>query len=217
MKNFLRFLLTLVATAVFPLVCLAAIDIKLSGSDNLTLDPRVKATTVEYSLSAKPGNAVTVRAALSGSITGASITEGAAVVIQPNEYQSTRTVKISFSNGIPEGQSATLTLSGSGINTKAVNINKPSAADVGTVDAEDLPGSSLDINQLFGRAINLFLMAIAVAAFFSIIYSGFQYMSSAGDASKVEKARKNILWAVIALVLATLSFIFVRMAANLTT
>ncbi len=84
------------------------------------------------------------------------------------------------------------------------------------VTKDQFPGSKLSIDQLFSTGVNIFLMVIAAAAFFSIIYSGFLYISAGGDAAKVEKARKNILWAVIALILASLSYVFVRMAAGLT-
>ncbi len=84
------------------------------------------------------------------------------------------------------------------------------------IDVQDpnFPGSSLDINQLFSTGVGWFLTVIAATAFFSLIYSGFQYITSAGDAAKVEKARKNILWAIIALVLAVLSFVFIRLVGG---
>lgn len=49
----------------------------------------------------------------------------------------------------------------------------------------------------------------AVAAIF-ILVGGINYMTSAGDAAKLEKAKKTILWAVIGLVIAVLTFAIVN-------
>ena len=50
----------------------------------------------------------------------------------------------------------------------------------------------------------------AVAAIF-ILIGGINYMTSAGDASKIEKAKKTILWAVIGLIIAALTFAIVNL------
>ncbi|MEX1051941.1 MAG: hypothetical protein WEC83_00965 [Patescibacteria group bacterium] len=83
------------------------------------------------------------------------------------------------------------------------------------IDVKDLPGSNLDPNGLLGAAVNWFLIIIAITAFFSIIYSGFQYITAGGDAAKSEKARKNILWAIIGIILASASLLLVRLVAGL--
>ncbi|MEX0594773.1 MAG: hypothetical protein WD157_01590 [Patescibacteria group bacterium] len=77
------------------------------------------------------------------------------------------------------------------------------------------PGTKLSLDQLFSGGINLFLGAIAVAAFAGLIYSGFTYITAGGDASKAEKARKNIMWTLLSLVVVSLSYVVIRMAANL--
>jgi len=76
-------------------------------------------------------------------------------------------------------------------------------------------GSKLEINDILSGGITLFLGIIAVGAFASIIYGGFQYMTAGGDASKVEKARKNITWAFIGVILAVSSFLIIRVVTGI--
>jgi hypothetical protein len=82
------------------------------------------------------------------------------------------------------------------------------------IQAEDLPGSGLNLDGAVGMIIRGFLTLIAVAAFASLIYSGFMYITSSGDASKTEKARKNITWAITGIFIALISYMLVRLAAD---
>ena len=84
------------------------------------------------------------------------------------------------------------------------------------IKPSDLPGSSLGLNDLLSTGINIFLTVIAVAAFAGLIYSGFIYMTAGGDAAQTTKARKNILWSLIAVVLALTSYVIIRVAADIT-
>ena len=52
-----------------------------------------------------------------------------------------------------------------------------------------------------------------VAVIFSII-GGYNYMASSGDAAKIEKAKKTILYAVIGLVVCVLAFAIVNWAIS---
>ena len=79
----------------------------------------------------------------------------------------------------------------------------------------ELPGSSIKLDEILSGGINIFLGVIAVAAFASLIYSGFIYITAGGDVAQTTKARKNILWALIAVVLALSSYAIIRVAADL--
>ncbi|MBI4948346.1 hypothetical protein HY844_02220 [Candidatus Berkelbacteria bacterium] len=80
---------------------------------------------------------------------------------------------------------------------------------------DQLPGSSLTLSSLFSGAINIILTTIALVAFGSLLYSGFMYISSGGDAAKAETARKNIVWALTGVILAMLSFLLVNFFASI--
>lgn len=87
-----------------------------------------------------------------------------------------------------------------------------------TISAGDLDNlgifSKLSLDSLVSRAIGLFLLVIALGAFFSIIYSGLQYINSGGDAAKATQARKNILWALVGIIIALMSYAAVRYVAT---
>lgn len=65
--------------------------------------------------------------------------------------------------------------------------------------------------QLF---LNLALLAVGVAAFVAIVYSGLIMITSNGDAAKFATGRKNLLWAVIGLIIVFLSYFIVSFVYN---
>jgi len=55
---------------------------------------------------------------------------------------------------------------------------------------------------------------IGVFAFFGIVISGIQYISSGGDPSKAEKAKKNLIYSIIGIVVAVLALSIQSIAAK---
>lgn len=82
------------------------------------------------------------------------------------------------------------------------------------IDPAELPGAQISLDALFSNGINLFLSLITLGAFLSLLYSGFLYITSAGDPNKAETARKNILWSIIGILIALLSFVLLSTVAN---
>lgn len=80
-----------------------------------------------------------------------------------------------------------------------------------------LPGSPLSLAQLFSNAINGFLTLIAIVAFFSLIYSGIMFITAGGDEKKATDARKNIIYALTGVLVATLSLVIISVTASLPT
>lgn len=78
-----------------------------------------------------------------------------------------------------------------------------------------LLNDNLTLSGLLGVGISIFLTVIAITAFASLVYSGFLYITAGGDEAIVTKARKNILWALIAVVLALTSFLIIRAVADI--
>jgi hypothetical protein len=78
----------------------------------------------------------------------------------------------------------------------------------------DLGGDNT-INDTISRIINYFFYAIGLFAFLGILYSGFMYITSAGDAAKAEAAKKNLTWSLIGVALAVFSYVIVRSVATL--
>ena len=58
--------------------------------------------------------------------------------------------------------------------------------------------------------INVVLGVLGLLAVAIIIYGGFMYTTSAGDASKIKKAKDTIMYGVIGLVIALLAYAIVN-------
>lgn len=74
------------------------------------------------------------------------------------------------------------------------------------IDPTALAGAQVTPDGLFSLAIRVFLALIGLFAFFGLLYSGFTYITSGGDAAKAALARKNIIWAIIGILVATLAY-----------
>ncbi len=80
------------------------------------------------------------------------------------------------------------------------------ATNVGTVaTAAGVAGGS-DLLTIIGRIINVFLGFLGVIFLVLMLYAGFQWMTSAGDAKKVESAKTTIRNAVIGLFIVASAF-----------
>ncbi|MBQ3440933.1 hypothetical protein IJG27_01310 [Candidatus Saccharibacteria bacterium] len=67
-----------------------------------------------------------------------------------------------------------------------------------------------DLSNAIVSIINAVIYVLGIVAAIFIIVGGVNYMTSAGDAAKIEKAKKTILYAVIGLVIAALTFAIVN-------
>ena len=74
-------------------------------------------------------------------------------------------------------------------------------------NAMNMPQTDIDVTLRAG--LQLATAMVGVVAIVFIIYSGIQYTTSAGDAGKVQKAKNTIVYSVIGLVIAILSFVIV--------
>lgn len=81
---------------------------------------------------------------------------------------------------------------------------------------EGIPTGGLSENSgIIGWIISLFLLAAVLTALAFLIYAGFMWMSSRGDKTKIESARKTIVFAVIGLTIAFLSFFIVGLFSTI--
>lgn len=84
------------------------------------------------------------------------------------------------------------------------------AAGLGLPDA-----GGRDIKTILVDIVKYFLTFVGIIAVVVMIYAGWLWMTSAGDARKLEIAKKTLLNAVIGLVIIILSFIIVSWVANI--
>ena len=75
--------------------------------------------------------------------------------------------------------------------------------------AKDHAGSK-DLMKTLDTIINVVLGVLGLLAVAIIIYGGFMYTTSAGDASKIKKAKDTIMYGVIGLVIALLAYAIVN-------
>lgn len=78
--------------------------------------------------------------------------------------------------------------------------------DVKSEIAKELPPGNFQIKD----AVNVALYMIGVIAVIMIIYAGILYITAAGDAGKLAKAKTAIIWAVVGLVVVILSYAIVN-------
>ncbi|NTU99193.1 hypothetical protein HGA64_04290 [Candidatus Falkowbacteria bacterium] len=74
----------------------------------------------------------------------------------------------------------------------------------------DIGLSSAHPAVIVARIINVFLGFLGIITLGMIVYAGYEWMTSAGDAAKIEKAKKRIMAAIVGLIIILASFGLVR-------
>jgi hypothetical protein len=85
------------------------------------------------------------------------------------------------------------------------------ATDI-TGGATAAKGSSAasDLNNVLSTVVNILFFVIGAAAVLFLIIGGLSYITSQGDSKKVESAKNTILYAVIGIVVAIMSYALVN-------
>lgn len=98
-----------------------------------------------------------------------------------------------------------------------IPINTVHAEDVCTANVPDTvkqaagcSGNSDAIRGIITGILNTIILVSGTIAVIYVIIGGINYMTSTGDASKLEKARKTILYAAIGIIICALSFAIVN-------
>lgn len=106
--------------------------------------------------------------------------------------------------------------------TSGLNINFASAAECDTGNLSLTSGVNCggtgegQSQSLFGEGgifttiINVLLFLIGVISVIMLIYGGIQYTLSSGDSGKVNNAKNTILYAIVGLIVAILSYAIVN-------
>ena len=67
---------------------------------------------------------------------------------------------------------------------------------------------------LISILINFLLWAVGILSVAMIIFSGFRYITSAGDASKTKSAQSTLIYSVVGLIVAIMAYAIVNMVTN---
>ena len=72
------------------------------------------------------------------------------------------------------------------------------------------PHGSVDIGSVIKAIVNILSYVIGVVAVIMVMVSGFRYVTSGGDSSKVSGAKNTLVYAVVGLVVAALAQVIVK-------
>ncbi len=72
------------------------------------------------------------------------------------------------------------------------------------------------VTDVFQVVVNVIISVMGIAAVGVIMYGGFLLMTSTGDAAKVAKGRRVIIYAIVGLVVAILAYVIVNFVSNVT-
>ena len=98
-----------------------------------------------------------------------------------------------------------------------IKIERALAADPNVAIPDDIVGTEANIEtvmNLINRAIGIALNIAVVVGVIMILYSAFLYVSSFGEESKAETAKKTLLWSIIGTVVVALARILVNTVNN---
>ena len=90
------------------------------------------------------------------------------------------------------------------------NLSIFGATDYG-VDLPQQVGGTTNLKDAVIGIIKGVIGVLSLVCVIVIIIGGVNYMTSSGDAGKVKKAKDTILWAVIGLIIAVLTFAIVNL------
>lgn len=89
----------------------------------------------------------------------------------------------------------------------STNVDGSCAAAKSAV--EDSGGES-KFNSLITQIINIFSVVVGIVAVIMIIYGGFKYITSGGDAGNITSAKNVILYAIVGLIIVALAQFIVK-------
>ncbi|MBI5152008.1 hypothetical protein HZA39_00575 [Candidatus Peregrinibacteria bacterium] len=103
-----------------------------------------------------------------------------------------------------------------------VKIPSEYIKDIGTVPMKELvqtkdtgtdskPAGTSSINYLLQKVADGLIYIAAPLAVLFIVHAGVSYAMSTGDNTKIEAAKKEIIWAVLGLVIILIAFVIIRM------
>ena len=86
---------------------------------------------------------------------------------------------------------------------------------VNAAKADGMPSELVGENGIFLQITNTILYAVGIIAVIMLIWGGVRYIISGGDSKKVTDAKNTILYAILGLVVALLSYAIVNFVLNI--
>ena len=79
---------------------------------------------------------------------------------------------------------------------------------------DDMPAELIGPNGVLTNITNTILYILGIISIVMLIFGGLRYITSGGDSKKVTDAKNTILYAIVGLVIALLSFAIVNFVLN---
>lgn len=103
-----------------------------------------------------------------------------------------------------------LVLSGLPTSALAAVCNDVSGGAAGGANCAKVPGSPSDLGPSVTSIINLLLVIVGIASVVMLIIGGFRYIFSQGNEKNIGAAKDTILYSVVGLIVALLSYAIVN-------
>ena len=95
------------------------------------------------------------------------------------------------------------------------NVSAQVSKGIDTATTSEMKGKSIDGDKgLIKTVVNVLLWAVGVLSVIMIIFSGFRYITSSGDASKTKSAQSTLIYSVVGLIVAIMAWAIVNMVIN---
>jgi len=95
------------------------------------------------------------------------------------------------------------------------NVSAQVSKGIDTATTSEMKGKSIDGDGgLIKTVVNVLLWAVGILSVIMIIFSGFRYITSAGDASKTKSAQSTLTYSVVGLIVAIMAYAIVNMVIN---
>ena len=86
---------------------------------------------------------------------------------------------------------------------------------IDTATTSEMQGKSIDGKDgLIKTVVNILLWAVGILSVIMIIFSGFRYITSAGDATKTKSAQSTLTYAVVGLIVAVFAWAIVNIVLD---
>ncbi len=92
----------------------------------------------------------------------------------------------------------------------AMNYENPAQAGAEAARANGMPAELIGATGVFTRITNTILFAVGIISVVMLILGGLRYIISGGDSKKVTDAKNTIMYAIIGLIIAILSYAIVN-------
>ena len=81
------------------------------------------------------------------------------------------------------------------------------SSGINAATTSEMQGKS--VNSTVGSIVNILLWVVGILSVTMIVWSGFKYITSAGDTSKLASAKSTLIYAVVGLIIAILAYAIV--------